>query len=132
MSRSSDFQQAQILVTSLPRGIAVPEVSAATFQLPLLWPATFLISNRPSRNTGLHGFDVQRRLDTVRRLPAEIFRLRRSIAGLLIFCGLLSTLFMLSRAVGPLGDAFEDLSKQEASSSTSTPNLAVDPVAKFS
>jgi hypothetical protein len=68
----------------------------------------------------LHVFNVQNRLDTVRRVSGSMFNLWRSVAGLLILGGLLFTLFNLQRAVGPLGDAFRQLSSQQESVSSST------------
>ena len=61
----------------------------------------------------LHAFDLQQRLAFVRRMPSSMFNGGRSAAGLLILCGLLVTLWNLQRAVGPLGEAFHQLSVQQ-------------------
>jgi hypothetical protein len=131
MPQGNDFRQAQIFVTSLPRGVAVPEVERSKYPITAAMASYVLDFESAKQKHTLHQFDVQRRLDTIRRLPSEIYRFSRSLAGLLILGGLLTTLIMLSRAVGPLGDAFQDLSKDQASSITPAPISAEDQVSQI-
>jgi ubiquinone biosynthesis protein UbiJ len=128
MSLTSDLKQARNYVQALPRGAAIPDVDRHKYPITFAFASYVLDFESAKLKHGLHQFDVQRRLDSVHRLPAEIFRPWRSIAGLLILCGLLCTLATLSMAVKPLGDAFRELSKNQQMSSSSTAASPRSPV----
>ncbi len=121
-----DLREARAYACAVPKGAAVPDVNPTKLPLTAAMAEYVLDFEAAKQKRCLPDFNVQQRLDTVRRVTATMFSFLRSVSGLLILCGLLFTLFNLQRAVGPLGDAFRQLANQQEGASQShrgTPEL---------
>lgn len=62
----------------------------------------------------LLSFDVDRQLNEVRRVAGTLGASLRALAGVLILCGLIVTLFNLQHAVGGLRATFDQLAAQQS------------------